>query len=100
MYISPSGHTILDLALSFIYEIEVRRIYPDRVELVSSQKISKAQPLKEKYVTKYNKTKDYVEIVTVEWIGAPLKFIVDNNFELLDCDTYINNIKEQRKNKK
>ena len=39
-------------------------------------------------------------MITIDWVGAPRKFLIDQGFSLLDNDVYKENIKENRKKKK
>lgn len=99
MYISPSGNTILKQSLWFLYEKNTYILRKGMVNLEKEEIIKLDKPLKEKYVNKYIKHKDYTILVSIEWIGAPLEFLIKYNFTKLDIDTYKETIKLNRKKK-
>lgn len=99
-YVSTSGNTILKKSLWYLYEKCTYLIKKGEVNLEKEEILSLEHPLKEKYVSKVTRHKDYSVLVTLEWIGAPIEFLNAWKFKELPSDTYVAEIKENRKNSK
>lgn len=70
-------------AKSFIYELSIYKIYKDRVELIESKYYSSENRLSLRKVDKIIKGKNYSLGVYIDWIGAPVEYIKNNNLKLI-----------------
>lgn len=76
-----SGSNRVVVGDSFIYEINLYKIYKDRAETIGSQFYSSPKPLQFKEC-KTVKNKDYILMKTMTWVAAPLDYLESNNFTL------------------
>ena len=69
---------------SFIYEVNLYRIFKDRAECVGSQHYSTEKPIGKFKECETVKTKTCTYMKCVAWIGAPMSYIESNGFKLYD----------------
>lgn len=75
-----SGNNAVSPALSFIYQISLCKIYKGRFELVGIKTYSSKEKLNIKKNAVYKREKDYILVKYIDWIGAPMEYILNNNF--------------------
>ena len=81
---SPSGDESLLVADSFLYEVTLYKIYPDRVELAGSRLYSSGGKLDIQKDTLYKRTKEYTLMKCIDWIAAPKDFIEENHLNIIE----------------
>ena len=92
-----SGDVKLSQASSFIYEVSLYKIYPDRAECIDSQFYSAAKPLTVNKECTVVKNKKFTLMKTIAWLAAPLDYLENNNFKLDDGDNRKSNPKRNKK---
>lgn len=79
-----SGDVKVVVTDSFIYEVNLYRIFKDRAECVGSQHYSTNKPIGKFKECKTIKTKTCTYMKCVAWIGAPMSYIESHGFKLYD----------------
>lgn len=78
------GDVELIEADTFIYEVNLYRIFVDRVECLSSQHFSAEKPIKKFQECTTKKTKSGLYMRSIEWVAAPMSYMERNGFKLYD----------------
>ena len=81
-YLTGTGDKISP-ANSFLYEISYYKVYKDRFECIGSKYISSVNRLNIKKSCKIKKNKLCNLCVYIDWVGAPIEYIKEQNFELI-----------------
>lgn len=77
------NYTIVELPY-YLYELSIYRAYKNRYECQGSKFLTSPKPLKFKPEIR-EKHDNYFEIKCVDFLGAPIEFIKENNLPIYEC---------------
>lgn len=79
-----SGGVKLTVGSTFIYEVQLYLIYKDRAECVGSKFYSSDKPLEAKESQFVRVSNEIICAKYITWLSAPLDYLTDNNFKVLE----------------
>lgn len=96
-YLSQQGNK-LTVSPNFVYEVSLYQIYKDRVEGVGNQFYAFDKPFTSKEVIA-KKYQDSVVVKFFTWLSAPLDYLVENNFKLINDEDNPKRVRGSERNK-
>lgn len=97
-YLSSAGDLVLYLTPLFTYEICVYRLSKGLLETLYISTKYSLTPINITANSKYVKRGKDTIITTIDWIGAPKKFLLENKFSEVDIESL--KIKKRKKHGK
>lgn len=82
-YLTHDGYPIT-VGEQFVYEVSIYKIYKKRVECIGLKKYYFDKPIKIKKHSVYIKRKDYTLCKFLDWLKAPIDYIIKQNFKILE----------------